>query len=317
MDNGTFCSAFWKHTNLRPGDRIYPCCRFKDSIGTFNGDLINLLDITEYKSLREKSLSGEKISGCEKCYYEESIGHKSLRQEFNEKYSADVVSLEYLEIGIDNLCNLACIGCNSEFSTRWIQKEIEQFGKASNKYIKVSDMISIPESINKILFLGGEPLLTERSVNFLKQVPNPSTVEVIFNTNATVIPNQEMLSLLQKMLKVHFIVSIDGIDEVAQKVREGTDWSKVLEFINWLYLNQFTFEFNTVLHNKNWDNIREIANFVKEHNVNWYVNMLTYPKHLDTRLLTDVEKSKLVASISDLDIPNKDFISNHLFQTMS
>ena len=81
MDNGTKCSAFWKHTNLRPGDRIYPCCRFKNSIADFNGDIENILSIPEYKELRRASLAGEKINGCEKCYYEESIGHKSLREE--------------------------------------------------------------------------------------------------------------------------------------------------------------------------------------------------------------------------------------------
>ena len=81
----TFCSAFWKHTNIRPGGRVYPCCRFKHSIGQSDGDLEKVLHSDAYKKLRKLSASGERIRGCEKCYYEESIQHKSLRQEFNEK----------------------------------------------------------------------------------------------------------------------------------------------------------------------------------------------------------------------------------------
>ena len=78
------CSAFWNHTNIRSGNRIYPCCRFKTSIGQFDGDVGNVLNIPEYKKIREANAKGEFIKGCEKCWYEEKIGHKSLRQEFNE-----------------------------------------------------------------------------------------------------------------------------------------------------------------------------------------------------------------------------------------
>ena len=47
------CSAFWNHTNIRSGNRIYPCCRFKTSIGQFDGDIGNVLHIPEYKRIRE------------------------------------------------------------------------------------------------------------------------------------------------------------------------------------------------------------------------------------------------------------------------
>ena len=97
------CSAFWNHTNIRSGNRVYPCCRFKRSIDTFDGDVDNVLHSDAYKDLREQSAKGEFIKGCEKCFYEEKIGHKSLREEFNEKYTMDKVDLKFLEIGFDQL----------------------------------------------------------------------------------------------------------------------------------------------------------------------------------------------------------------------
>jgi len=316
MDNGTICSAFWKHTNLRPGDRIYPCCRFKESIADFKGNVEEVLHISEYRELRRASSAGEKIAGCEKCYYEETIGHRSLRQDFNEKYDVNDVDLEYLEIGLDNLCNLACIGCNSEFSTKWIQKEIDTFGYAMNKYMAVRDINRLPQSVNKILFLGGEPLLTKRFIPMLQSLDNSRDVEIIFNTNATCIPDEETLRLF-KTFKTHFIVSVDGVGEVANLVREGTDWQKVLDFITWVKINNFTFEINTVLHKANWQNIQQIAKFVEDQNVEWYVNVLTHPDHLNINRLDNKDKDEFVNLINNLDLPNHQFIINHLFQSMS
>ena len=162
------CSAFWNHTNIRSGNRIYPCCRFKTSIGQFDGDVGNVLHIPEYKKIREANAKGEFIKGCEKCWYEEKIGHKSLRQEFNEKYTTDNVELKFLEIGFDNLCNLTCDGCNSEFSTSWIIKEKQIYGEAKNKLMEIDEVTNVPDTINKILFLGGEPLITAVSYTHLR-----------------------------------------------------------------------------------------------------------------------------------------------------
>ena len=307
----TICSAFWKHTNIRPGGRIYPCCRFKMSIGSTDGDLENVLNSDVYKMLRNRSLNNEKIVGCEKCYYEESIGHKSLREEFNEKYDTNSVGLEYLEIGIDNLCNLVCDGCNSEFSTSWRAKEIREQGSAKYDYLTVDTITSIPTTVNKILFLGGEPLITKRHLEVLKLVKDPSKVNLVYNTNAMYMPDLETESVWTNFKSVRFIVSIDGVDAVAERVRGGTKWTQVTEFVDYAY-NNYDLEFNTVLHINNYQDISNIANYIKEYNADWYVNVLTYPKHLDIVNLDEEQKNKIIDDVLFYNIPNKDFIINHL-----
>ena len=118
----TKCAAFWHHTNLRPDNKIFPCCRYKESIITFDGKLSGILDHDVYKNLRTKVSNGEYLPGCDKCYQEERLGKKSLRQQFNEQYDTETVSLDYLEIGFDNICNLTCDGCWDEFSHSWAKK---------------------------------------------------------------------------------------------------------------------------------------------------------------------------------------------------
>ena len=308
----TFCSAFWKHTNIRPGGRVYPCCRFKHSIGQSDGDLEKVLHSDAYKKLRKLSASGERIRGCEKCYYEESIQHKSLRQEFNEKYKADSVGLEYLEIGIDNLCNLTCVGCNSEFSTSWRAKELRETGKANYEYMTIDTIKSVPDTVTKVLFLGGEPLSTNRHLELLKLVKNPQKVDVVYNTNAMYMPTEKLESIWANFKSIMFIVSVDGVGQVAEKVRGGTKWDKVCEFVDYVTKKQHKLEFNTVMHLNNYEDIQNITKYVRNYKADWYINVLTYPTFLDIKNLPKDQKQLIKENAQQLNLPTKDFIINHL-----
>lgn len=303
------CSAFWKHTNIRAGNRIYACCRFKHPLGVFDGDLEKVLHSDAYKMLRNRASADEFIPGCEKCAYEESIGHKSLRQEFNEKYDFDEVSLDFLEIGFDNLCNLVCDGCNSEFSTSWIAKEETLYGAAKNKLMEISEITTVPDSINKVLFLGGEPLITDKHYHLIKKLKNDT--EIIYNTNATFIPKDYILDEFKRH-RTHFIISIDGYGELNELVRGGTRWNQVLDFIDWVNAHDFDFEFNTVLHKNNILGLADLADFINPYNKKWYVNILTYPKNLDIRNCDERTIQEFKYLIRDHKIPNKEFIEKHL-----
>jgi hypothetical protein len=122
MSKETACSAFWKHANIRGNNRVFPCCRFKEPVTVYDGNIDNILTSQEYQNLRDLSSQGKKIESCEKCYHEERLGKESLRQKFNKEYSRDSIELEYFEVGFDNVCNLTCDGCFDEFSNAWAKK---------------------------------------------------------------------------------------------------------------------------------------------------------------------------------------------------
>lgn len=303
------CSAFWKHTNIRAGNRVYACCRFKHPIAIFDGDLDKVMHLDAYKMLRNRAAKDEFIPGCEKCAYEESIGHKSLRQEFNEKYDFDEISLDFLEIGFDNLCNLVCDGCNSEFSTSWIAKEEKLYGAAKNKLMEIDEITTVPDTIKKVLFLGGEPLITEKHYHLIKKLKGGT--EIIYNTNATFIPKDYILDEFNRH-NTHFIISIDAYGELNERVRGGTKWEKVLDFIDWCIGNEFSFEFNTVLHKNNFEGIFELQEFLERFDKRWYINVLTYPKELDIKNCDENIIRKFKSDVESSSLPNKDFILEHL-----
>lgn len=304
------CSAFWKHTNIRPGNRVFPCCRFKEPVATFNGDLNKVLHSKEYETLRMQSSDDEYISGCEKCYLEESLGHKSLRQEFNESYDFNNVGLEYLEIGLDNLCNLVCDGCNSEFSTSWMAEEKLIYGEPKNKYLGTTTINSLPSTLKKILFLGGEPLITNRHLDVIQTHPSPKNCELHYNTNASFIPDKHCAEVWSKFKKINFIVSIDGVGHVQEQVRSKSTWVDLLNFLDYCRENRFDYEFNTVLHKNNLFDIENLINFIGPYNKSWYINVLTYPENLSIKNLSASNLEKFLSTIDKLDFPNKQFIQN-------
>jgi sulfatase maturation enzyme AslB (radical SAM superfamily) len=303
------CAAFWKHTNVRSDNKIFPCCRFKNPVANFDGNLINVLDSEVYRDLRKKSIQGEFISGCEKCYYEESLGKKSLRQRFNEEYDTNNIELEFLEIGFDNICNLTCDGCWSDFSSAWSKKLNPESEKVIH-YKSIEEIVQIPTTIKKILFLGGEPLMTNRHEKFLKLINNPSTVDIIYNTNGTFLLDNNLVDLLYKFKSVKFILSIDGYGELNDKVRSGSKWIDIINFITQIKDLNFILEINSVLHLNNWFGIKDLENFVKKLDVNWTVNVLTYPKHLD--VVNHHNKEQIIDLIKTTDIPNKEYVIRHL-----
>lgn len=307
----TLCSAFWNHTNIRGGDRIFPCCRFKKPIAQFNGDLEQVLTIPEYQELRQKSLNGEFISECQKCYMEETLGKKSLRQEFNETYDTEVVELKYLEIGFDNICNLTCDGCWGEFSSAWANIENPNNTNKEN-VIQVSELTSVPNTITRITFLGGEPLMTNRHVKFLKTFADTSELELTYYTNGTFLLTNDAIEILSRVSKVTFILSIDGIGELNNKVRSGSRWTDILAFIQQIKNLNFNLSVHSVLHTNNWSGFEDLSLFVKSIESPWTLGVLTYPDRLSVANLTEQDRDDFISRLDNFFIPNKDFVINFL-----
>lgn len=303
------CAAFWKHTNIRSNNKIFPCCRFKSPVANFDGNLIEILDSEVYKELRDKSSRGEVIKGCEKCYYEESKGKTSLRQTLNEEYDTESVQLEFLEIGFDNICNLTCDGCWSDFSSAWSKKLNPRADKIIH-YRSIDEIHQVSSTIKKILFLGGEPLMTNRHEKFLNLITDPTAVEVTYNTNGTFLLDNNLISLLNKFKSVKFILSLDGYADLNDRVRSGSKWLDILSFIDQIKQLNFKLEVNSVLHLNSWTGIKDLEKFVNELEVKWTVNVLTYPFHLDIANYHD--KTEIINLIKETNIPNKEYVIRHL-----
>lgn len=299
------CAAFWKHTNIRNSNKIYPCCRYKTPVATFNGDVEGILHSEVYQKLRES----EYLEGCAKCHYEESQGKQSLRQRFNKEYDTDTVELKYLELGLDNICNLTCDGCFGDFSSEW--SKIEQPNKPGEYHIRsTKDFNNVPDSVDKILFLGGEPLMTKRHLKVLELVKDKHCTSITYNTNGTFLLDIETQEIFKQFKKVDFILSIDGYGKLNDIVRSGSNWNDILKFISQVKELELDLSVNSVLHINNWQGIVELEQFINELNVKWTVNILTYPNHLD--IVNYNKPQEIIELVNQTNIPNKDYVIKHL-----
>lgn len=304
------CAAFWNHVNLRSGDRIFPCCRFKYPVGEFNGDLESILHSDTYQYLRNKSES-EKIKGCEKCYQEESLGVESMRQRFNKQYSTNEVSLKFLEIGFDNICNLSCKCCSQEFSHTWAQENLN-YSKKESLIVSTKEIRNVPQTINRILFLGGEPLMTSRHSKFLQCLTSSEQVSVTYNTNGTFLLNDSDISMLKQFQSVDFIISIDAFGEDNEKIRPNSVWDDILKFISQLETNNFAFSVHTTLYKENYNLLPTLASWIHDKKYKWTLNILTYPHNLSISKLNDNQKKVLLSDLDKNNIPNSQYIEQYL-----
>ena len=257
------CSALYNYTNIRSDDRVFPCCRFKKPIQKFDGNVSDVLVSKEYNKLREK-FKTEKLPECSKCWDEEEQGIKSLRQEFNEQYDCNEIQLRHLEIGFDNICNLKCDPCWEEWS--------HQF----NGVIKYTTPLKNIPDLEKITFLGGEPLMTEKHFQLLRKVDRKN-LEIVYVTNGMFTPKEKWKKLWRECKQVSFLVSIDGYGKLNEKVRHGSDWNTITNTVEELE-KEWSVTINTVLHKNNEHGLNDLKKWVGDRK--WNVNLLTYPEQL-------------------------------------
>ena len=301
------CAALYNHTNVRGGNRVYPCCRYKQPIQTFDGDIGSILHSKEYKTLRDNWTIND--PNCAKCMHEEILGKESLRQRFNQEYNVDQVKLQYLEVGFDNICDLTCDGCWEEWSSSWWAKKNPNLPPKQG-ITSTEEFTNIPSTVNKVVFLGGEPLMTNRHRRFLESFDTLEDLEVEYFTNGMHKLVEEDYILLNECKRVHFTVSIDGVGALNEQVRHGSVWSRVLKTLQEIH-STFDYTIHTTIHKNNWHGLPELAEFTKKYS-NWTTNVLTYPKKLDIINLEQSNKDKLIEILNTYEIPNRQYIEAHL-----
>jgi len=173
-------------------------------------------------------------NGCKVCYDQEQIGQKSFRQSsFDIISDANDNSVIALDINIDKTCNAACVMCGPNESTYWSKQLLKHKKIKTDLGVNVNSYISFIlknfdlSNLRRIKFFGGEPLLTDTHVQFLKAIPYPNNVDIWYTSNASVMPNNETLDIWSKFHLVYFESSIDGIGAQFDYIRWPLKWKKV------------------------------------------------------------------------------------------
>jgi sulfatase maturation enzyme AslB (radical SAM superfamily) len=144
-------------------------------------------------------------------------------------------------------------------------------------------------------------------------IKNKHLVSVTYNTNGTFLLDVETVDLLDEFKKIDFILSIDAYGVLNNHVRSGSKWAEILEFIDQIEDLGFDISVHTVVHKNNWFGLPDLTKFIERMKLPWTTNVLTFPAHLDIINLSDEEKQNFKEILEPLEVPNKDYILDHLF----
>lgn len=193
-------------------------------------------------NLREKFNRGEKPKECSVCWKSEEMGRKSRRQASIEywhmMHGPEIdrkTELEGIDFHSTWICNLACIMCCPENSSKWAAelgiKNIEEIGRSSRKYNDFMSYLDF-DNLTRAHFNGGEPLINDEHLLILDKIKSNQVI-ASYQTNGTVKPSEKTIEAWKKlkMLKMYF--SIDGIGRGFNYIRWPGDWDEVEENILW------------------------------------------------------------------------------------
>lgn len=250
-----FCYAPWTNLDISPQGKLSPCCKFKHSTPALD---INTHSIEQYINspalvdVKEKFKQGQWPSGCERCKIEEDNGIESKRMldytRWSEHYKKhDIESNKFLtaSVAFGNTCNLKCITCNPESSSKWYNeyRQIYNIDILPSKFYKedfVKEFLSLTTDLVHIDIPGGEPFLsgTNEQRELLQAWINTGQSQNItlhYTTNGTIWPEQSWWDLWEHFKHVDIQISVDGIKRRYEYIRFPGKWHNLSKNVD-LYL---------------------------------------------------------------------------------
>jgi radical SAM protein with 4Fe4S-binding SPASM domain len=321
--NNVICSAPFVHLHVDKNGDVLPCCGAQDRTNTLFGNIKNK-SIKEIYSgdvinkFRSDLLNGVPSKACEGCYQIEKNGGDSYRKWFNKTYPVEneQVEIKYVDIRFSNFCNFKCRMCDGESSSS-IKSESFKLNNITNQTaiieldkVKVFDFLNEHlNSIDKIYFAGGEPLIMEEHYELLDLLitNNKTDITLSYNTNLSTLTykDKSVIELWSKFKIVELYASLDGIFEIGEYIRDGLNYKKFEDNIFSIIKNckHVTTSINICVNIFNVFHLFEMLPYVYEKGIlnpiNFTINILTTPYYQSVTVLPNELKVKWVERLED------------------
>ncbi len=232
-----FCKSLSNAVSFRvPSDKniltFKPCCLYHKDIP---------FHPTYFKKTKiEFDKATDFLPDCKKCDLQERANGSSLRIVSNKVIPDNISNQIYkIELSIDTTCNAACIQCDATQSSLWRKEEaglrkiihIQPESQIDEKILQIKQSIDL-DKVKIFHFWGGEPLLTDTHLKILKDIKDPSSVQLTYITNTSIFPKKEIFDLWDKFAKVRIGLSIDGINDRFHYIRYPLSWEKAKRNLN-------------------------------------------------------------------------------------
>jgi molybdenum cofactor biosynthesis enzyme MoaA len=306
------CIDIYKNINIVARQNslaISPCC-----ISPIRpANVVDFLNNEYLVSLRNEISTGQLPTACSSCKDAEAAGLTSRRQGSNSWYKDhnldnNKVELIRMDYWTGDTCNLACVICGPHSSSVWKQElglPIELQKSTVNQFWKTIDL----SKIQFVHFNGGEPLLSKEHVKLLHAIEHKDRVHLNYNTNGTILPNEELLNLWGQFKLVQLDFSIDDVGERFEYQRFPAKWTQVTDNLQWYIDNaphNCMFAINTSVGILNHANLDKLLTWLQH---NFHTTRFTDPIEHREQLTyglfalkdADKRKSRIIDTLDQID----------------
>jgi sulfatase maturation enzyme AslB (radical SAM superfamily) len=226
--------------------------------------------------IKESMAKGIWPNECERCKETEQENNTSIRLNAI-KFDKLQTTKDYLIVGgvLDNVCNSACLTCDENHSTLIGGLKSKTYPIVDNS----SNFWQLP--LDRIVHLdinGGEPSHSKNYKHILANLPK-SIKSIRLNTNCSTVL-EELLTLCERGVQVTVTVSLDGIGSVHDLVRWPIKWDKFYANLQRYMAMPVKLNTWTTVSALNVDDLPNILEFVKEHNLDHSYAYLKEPREL-------------------------------------
>jgi len=290
--------------------------------------------------LRRDFLYGNKPETCQRCWDEEAAGRTSKRinTRIRQKDYYDQVDwhnlnpnqLWFIDLKLGNICNLKCRICGSWSSSKWVNEEIDYAKQIFNdqnliQFFKKEEHLAyqflqngtwpreseifwdnlktLLPNIKYFEFTGGEPFLIQQHFDLLEYAVEQGyakNIEVHYNTNGTVFPDNHTLWTHFKHVEVAF--SIDNTEDRFEYERYGAKWDEVqlnLAKFNSMRCLEFSTQICLTVNIQNVYYLPEICAWIDTQTFDHiYFNMLHDPGHMCISHMTESARGLVIDKLA-------------------
>lgn len=361
-----FCVYPFMHLATFTDGSIPPCCIGETTSASMN-KTIHIKDAwnsQELKDIRKALINDEPVFNCSQCYRDELAGVSSHRLQSNELYyrvhkdaidraldnveddGTMLIDPFTLDIRAGNTCNLKCIMCRPNESSKWFNDAKRLIDITGNDIVrrdwdnKVNintknfswvereefweDFKELVPTLKEIIFGGGEPFLSKSINNLIKYMVDTghsSHIKIRFHTNGTTIP-ESFWELVDEFKEIELLFSIDGFDQQNYYVRNPAEWEPIVKNLHLADQTKATTMILFSMHSLSAYNIVDLykwrmsQSFTKLNNIPIILGRVYNPEYLNPQGLPQSVKDKIHSRIMNFIEEHKNSYPNGYFDSL-
>ena len=332
LTNRAFCPMPWSGLMYNFDGNVKNCIRSSSTIGNIQDHSIQEI-LANDTDIKTSMLAGEKFRRCYPCYDLEQEKNKfniisdrifylkELRTVNRSLYDTENFDLHTIDIRWSNLCNLSCVYCSPEFSSKWanelgVKIVTPKEQQLTNFKNYIFDNVS---QLKHVYLAGGEPLLMKENLELLMLLKekNPE-VNIRVNTNLSKV-DTKVFDLICEFKNVHWTVSVETIEDEYEYIRFGNRWKDFLDNLQIIKSLNHKISFNMLYFILNYRSVFGCVDFLKGmgfHNNSFIIGALLQPDYLNIRHLPDSVLDSLKTILDEKIAEHPGFLLENSYRNM-